>query len=287
MSDRVYFTGSDAELVFLNHPEREPGQPLDAAHYQLTAGSSPVHIWNYAREEEGGAPFDDTATGNHLAELQLVMNQRRFEETEAQFRAHPNVGDMLLLYETHGDWGTPKTAGYKLLDGHVGSTGEEVTLRNATYPTISLKFKEAVPHGGESQQQTDPGSGDVLELRGEDEPPRRAKFWPVDGYYLDNGTPKAFAPNRSNVPTGDPLSTGQFVRFKRQPVQYVRIGNEYEDIDEWLSGESFVSAFIEVGRSYDPDDGGRELYAWHTGSQLYQSTGRTSPHLRSPIIDAQ
>lgn len=291
MAERVHFTGQDARLVFLNHPETDQvGEPVDAAHFVITGGSSPVHIWNYARRKEGGAPFDDTAIGNHLAELQLVMNQERFESTEEQFRDNPKVGDMLLLYRSRADWGSRKTAGYKMLEGRVGSVGEEITLRNATYPTISIKFKEILDWRGESQQQAGRGDGGILQLSGPEERPTQTRFWPIEGYYTENARRKAFAPGRQGAPSGDPFSPSQFQAFRRHPVQYVRIGGRYDSIDGWLdeqrSGSDFSSAFIEVAR---PGRGGgeRELYAWSTAERRYKSTGQTSAHVRTPILDAQ
>jgi hypothetical protein len=292
MQDRVYYTGSDARLVFLNHPEHDlTGRPLDAAHYVLTAGSSPVHIWNYARQQDGGAKFDDTAIGNHLADLQLVMNQERFEKTEDRFRDHSGVGDMLLLYETTANWGASKTAGYRLLDGHVGSVGEEITLKNATYPTVSLKFKEAVPYGSASQQRAGSGEGGILELGAEGEVPGgRVKYWPIEGYYADNGVSKAFAPGRTGAPSGTPLEASQFARFRRHPAQYVSLGQFGPDsFDQWLkaqkSAKDFAGAFLEVARRR-PKQSERQLYAWHTAERQYKNTGRASGSARTPILEA-
>lgn len=292
MDERVHFTGSDARLVFLNHPEQElVGQPLDAAHYVITGGSSPVHIWNYARQKEGGAPFDDTAIGNHLAELQLVMNQDRFESTAEQFRDNPVVGDMLLMYQKHGNWGQIKRSGYKLLGGRVGSVGEEITLKNATYPTISLKFKEILARRGESQQPQEGGAGDILELRESEERPEQAKYWPVEGYYVHKDRRKAFAPQRQGTPSGDPFEESQFVGFRRYDARFVRVGPDHNSsAEDWLESRSteteFISAFVEIGLG-GPAGGSRKLYAWSTVEKRYKSTGRTSSHLRSPILDTQ
>lgn len=152
---RAYYSSTDVEVILQTHPDPEVrAKPVDAAHFILTAGSNPIHIWNYAQRDDstqaqalqigvqGGAPFDDTAIGNTIVQLQLVMNLDRLNHMRGTFAPLTNIGDVIIRYKGVASWGEIQETGYILLDGHVSQIGSEVTVRNATYPSVTLVFKD-------------------------------------------------------------------------------------------------------------------------------------------------
>lgn len=163
----TYFTGADARLLLLTHPdEKWRGHEIDCAYFQLTAGTTPVHLWNYARRDgptmseatateladlqsgqSGGAPFDDTAVGNLTVSLQLVLNEQRFEDTYYKMRSMSEIGNVLIEYSKLASFEDTSEAGYTLLDGRVQQVGREVRVDNTVNPSVQIQFRNVRPLG--------------------------------------------------------------------------------------------------------------------------------------------
>ena len=186
-----YFTGADVEITLLNHPdERWAGEVVDCAFFNLTLGSSPIHIWNYARREgpamlspdqrgrlsqieqgqASGAPFDDTARSNSFYKLQLILNQDRFKNTYYQFRSMSEIGDVKIKYSKQVEFGEDglREAGYKLINGHVGTVSEEVNVRGSSHPAIQLTFEDAYSLGEARVIETSFAPGQIPDRVGVD-----------------------------------------------------------------------------------------------------------------------
>ena len=162
LNETSYFTGSDATIRLLTHPSEEwRGREVDCAFFRLTAGSSPIHIWNYTRREgpamsnqsqedrlselqtdvQSGAPFDDTAISNARFELQLMLNEDRFKTTYYSFRSMTEIGNVQIKYSRQKGWEERAEAGYVLVGGRVGGVGREVNVRDSVYPAINIQFE--------------------------------------------------------------------------------------------------------------------------------------------------
>lgn len=155
-----YYTSSDAQIILLNHPdETQNNVPLDVAHFELTGGRSPIHIWNYTYRKPGsdylqegvagGARFDDTALGNQLVELQLIVNRERLKSFHYAFRSMTRIGDIELRYqavsERLGEEPRASTVGYRLINGHVGQTAGSMELSSPLHQSIRLYFQDIEP----------------------------------------------------------------------------------------------------------------------------------------------
>lgn len=147
----AYFTSADAEIRIVDHPVKSwNGKVLDVAHFQLMGGRTPFHIWNYARrkdatpEQGGGAPFDDTALGNEVTQLQLIVNRDRYREAYFLYRPMSQIGNVRVTYRT-SETGAYEEAGYLLVDGHVGQNAEEITIGNALFMSVPILFRTMEP----------------------------------------------------------------------------------------------------------------------------------------------
>lgn len=179
-NDKGYFSGVDVEITLLNHPDEQwHGHTVDCPYFSLTLGSSPIHIWNYARRdgpamvspdqrgrlqqlqsvEAAGAAFDDTARSNAYYQLQLVLNQDRFKSTYYKFRSMTEIGDVLIRYTRRVEFGEDggREAGYKLIGGRVGSVSEEVNVRSSPHPAVQITFENGYALGETQNYSTVPG----------------------------------------------------------------------------------------------------------------------------------
>jgi len=306
MASRTYFTGSDGEIEFRSHPDpRWNGQPLDVAHFVMTAGSSPIPIYNYAnrqdseerpyleanREENkpmnkdpvGGATFDDVAQGNEIAELQLAVNQQRFTQVKAKFQSMTDVGDAVIRYTNFSNWDPePESVGYELIDGTVNQVGEEISVGNATFPSITITFRYAQPLGGAGPspfEETESGEGQNQD---------HVEFVRVGGVYRKDGKPKSFHPRTApeDWPTGDPilehdpLRPDFFDSYRRKQGSQVPTD---KDPEEWFQSQSFIGAFLEEKRR-----NGRRLWIWSPKDEAYElaKAGKWQSSSRSvPILE--
>lgn len=156
LEEQAYFSPADAFVRFETHPDpRWRGVVLDAAYVRLTAGDTPLHIYNYARSgtplrgdgasgKQGGAPFDDTALGNRIVRLELILNMNRFRDIRYSLLPMTVVGDFLFAYRGEA-WSGEGIHGYYLKNGQVGQAGYDVNVRGATFPAVSVLFDDIVP----------------------------------------------------------------------------------------------------------------------------------------------
>jgi hypothetical protein len=232
--DRHYFTRQDAEIRLLTHPDdRWRGKTVDAPYFRITAaGRAPIHIWNYARRdgramsnesqnarleamqegESGGAPFDDTALSDARYELQIMLNEQRFQSTYYQFRTMSEIGNVVIRYNKQADWGDEAEAGYTLIGGRVGSVGREVNIQGSSHPSVEITFEDMYPLGTErplgmpqarpgfapSNQQGGPGAGRELQAEGFGRSENAPSFYLSSYEGWVNG--RRALPSLSNVP---------------------------------------------------------------------------------------
>ena len=290
-----YYTNADATIRLLSHPDEEwRGRTVDVAYFQITAGTSPVHIWNYARSKgtpamsnpaqeqqlddlqsgnAGGAPFDDTAESNQQVSLQLLLNEERFEDTYYQFRSMSEIGDIQVKYSGRKGFEDVSETGYVLVDGRVSTVSRESSTRNGTHPSVEITFRDIRPLGQtialdtsefapSGRQRGGPGVSRALQAEGigrdEDQPAFNIRIY--------NGMVggRQVRPSFDNVPSSisgfDQFVLRQDTTFPGVPSRYVQ-GSEY-------------SAPVLVT---DSRKEGRAVYLWAPGdSPRYREVGPTS-----------
>jgi hypothetical protein len=158
-----YFTPADGVVTFITHPDGQwRGVDLDVAFFRLTAGDTPLHVFNYARRPgmltgrsvsgvQGGAAFDDTALSNRIVQLELVLNMTRFQDVRYALMPATSIGDVRVAYQPKS-WAFDAAGarqdgldGYYLRAGQVQKAGYEVSIRSATYPAVSVVFADYEP----------------------------------------------------------------------------------------------------------------------------------------------
>lgn len=159
-SQSVYFTAADINIIPRSHPDPQwKDKPIDAVGFVLSHGRNPIHIWNYTRRgneneeiaalsegQQGGALFDDTALSNSSTTIQIVLNELKFRTTKYILPPHSYIGDIDIIFEAAYGWETEiQKTGYRLIAGYVQNSGKEITVENATYPTITIQFKDLKP----------------------------------------------------------------------------------------------------------------------------------------------
>ena len=159
----VYFTPEDASVVLVSHPDSQRnGEELDAVQFNLSAGQSAIHIWNYEQRDnldkdllsldqgqQGGALFDDTALGNQAVKFNIILNVKQFRDAKYIFAPHTRIGDIVITYKAIAGWEpTAEITGYRLIDGYV-STLSTQTSSNANEGNVGasvlIDFKNIQP----------------------------------------------------------------------------------------------------------------------------------------------
>lgn len=297
MEDRHYFTRSDATIRLLTHPdERWRGETVDAPYFRITAaGRAPIHIWNYARRDAGtmsnesqnarlealqegsvgGSPFDDTALSDARYELQIMLNEQRFEETYYQFRTMSEVGNVLVKYEKVAGWEDQARAGYTLVGGRVGSVGREVNVQGSAHPSVELTFEDMYPLGSERPLGTParPGfapSRDVGVGVGDAPAQPAFRMTPYQGW-VDG---KKVNPSLTNVPHSiegyDELREGSSRAIAGTP-------------DEWAARQDFFAPVFAV----ESERGTRKFF-WNPDEGSYQETSsRSGAFDKAPPVDSE
>lgn len=270
MTEAIYFTGSDAEFLLDSQDE-----PLDAAQFTLTAGRTPLHIWNYARRldqehdtRSGGAPFDDTALGNELCQVQLIVNRKRLIDFYDVFQPQTPIGNARIRYVTVGG----EEVAFKLVNGHVGQIGEEYSTRNGLFQSVTLFFQRA-----ETSTAQIPLPAERLPLLGERL--HQVRAYEASIIFTTDGTRRArqYTPefiqlDQNLVDPGTTLDVSEDLR--RALSEYMPLGD--------IPSLAFRGAILE---SFEDD--GTTLWIWdptHTEGARYRPVlRRNSPE--DPIIE--
>lgn len=280
-----YFTGTDATITLLTHPDDEwRGESVDCAFFQLTAGTSPIHIWNYARSEgtpamsnaaqdaqieelqsgtAGGAPFDDTAVSNMQASLQLLINEERFESTYYQFRSMSEIGNVKVEYDTQVDFESRSSTGYVMLDGRVSTVSRESSGRNATYPSVEITFRDVRPIGQtialdtsefapSGRQRGGPGVSQELQSEGLGRQEGQKAF-SASLYEGTDPDGKKVRPQFNNIPS----SLGGFNSLELEAERTFS-----GTVERWIGGGYAAPVVVTESREQ-----GRGVYLWQPGNE--------------------
>lgn len=246
-----HFSSSDVN-VYLKRTAASPLELVDVAFLQLTAGETPIHIWNYARRQltretgaeigqQGGTPFDDTALSHHQATVQLMANVSRFSDLRSQVAAMTEIHSIQIIYSKTIAYENAARTGYVLEEGNVSQIGQEVTVGNAVYPTITITFRKAKPYSDRITLET-PQGRDVEPVETSPDVLFSDKLTPINIWYNDGPedepNPKKYHPQTS-------LGDGPFIDLMGEHEE--AIFQELEDNTDEAVTEAVLSLSFKGG----------------------------------------